>query len=131
MRLKTYLLVAMVLVLAMGIGCSGQSSSSGGGVPSTAYLRSFVGTWNLLSSTEGKWPQQITFNADGTGSNSGGTLPSGNFTWTQQGSQVVITFPEGDTTTISNVIFLSGNTTINTIILSLPSGKGTATYNRA
>ena len=40
MRLKTYLLVAMVLVLAMGIGCSGQSSSSGGGVTSTAYLRS-------------------------------------------------------------------------------------------
>lgn len=130
MRLKTYLLAAMILVLAMGIGCSGQSSSSGGGVPSTAYLRSFVGTWNLLSSTEGKWPQQITFDANGTGY-SGGTLPSGYFTWTQQGSHVVITFPEGDTTTINSVIFLSGNSTINSIILSLPSGKGTATYNRA
>lgn len=123
MRLKTYLLAAMVLVLAMGIGCSGQSSSSGGGFTSTTL----VGTWNLFSSTKGSWPQQITFVSDGTGSNSGGTLPSSSFTWTQQGSQVVITFPAGDTTTINNVVFLSGNS----IILALPSGGGTATYNRA
>ncbi len=108
MRLRIYLLAAMILVLAMGIGCSGQSSSSGGGFTGSTI----VGTWNLFSSTEGKWPQQITFNANGTGSNSGGTTPSSTFTWTQQGSQIVITFPEGNTTMINNVIFLSGNSII-------------------
>jgi hypothetical protein len=38
MRLKNYLLVAMVLGLAMGIGCSGQSSSSGGGFTGTTLV---------------------------------------------------------------------------------------------
>ena len=126
MRLKTYLLAAMILVLAMGIGCSGQSSSSGGGFSGSTI----VGTWNLVSSTGGSWPQQITFNANGTGTNSGGTLPSSTFTWAQNGSQIVLTFPEGDTTVTDNVIFLANNSIILTIPPAGHTDRFTATYNR-
>jgi hypothetical protein len=127
MRLKTYLLVAMVLVLAMGIGCSGQSSSSGGGFTGS----NIVGTWNLFSSTGGSWPQQITFNADGTGTNIGGSTPNSTFSWTQQGSQIVITIPAGSATVTDNVIFLSGNSIILTIPPAGHTDRFTATYNRA
>jgi hypothetical protein len=125
MRLKTYLCLGLVLVLALGMGCSSggssSGSSSGGGSPAT-----IVGTWNLVSSTGGTWAQQVVFNSNGTGSTSGGTAPSQTFTWTQQGSQVVMTFQGGGTLTINNVTSPVGNS--NTLADS--SGR-TATYSRA
>ena len=121
MRLNTYLLLALVLVLAMAMGCSSGSSSSGGGSSAT-----IVGTWNLVSSTGGTWAQQVIFNSNGTGSTSGGTAPSQTFTWTQQGSQVIMAFQGGGTLTINNVASPVGNS--NTLADS--SGR-TAIYSRA
>jgi hypothetical protein len=124
MRLKTYVLVALVLVTAMGMGCSSGSSSSGGssggGSPQT-----IVGTWNLVSSSGGVWSQQAVFNSNGTGTLSGGTAPNVNFTWTQQGSQVTLTQGGNTIAVINNVPSPVGNT------VTLSSGGQTATYNRA
>jgi hypothetical protein len=109
MRLKTYLFLGLVLVLAMGMGCSSGSSSDGGssGVSSSTT----VGTWNLVSSTGPIWPKQITFNANGSGafSGSGGATPSSTFSWTRQGSQLSLTYPNGSTETFT-ILSESGNT---------------------
>ena len=109
MRLKTYLCLGLVLVLAMGMGCSSGGSSSGGS--SSGGSSTTVGTWNLVSSTDPIWPKQITFNANGTGSysGSGGAIPSGTFSWTRQGSQILLAFPNGSTETFT-ILSESGNT---------------------
>jgi hypothetical protein len=125
MRLKTYLFLGLVLILAMGMGCSSGSSSNGGssGVSSSTT----VGTWNLVSSTGGNWPKQITLNANGTGSYSGagGEFPSGTFSWTRQGSLLLITFSDGSTET-NTILSESGNTR------TLKDSFGTtANYSRA
>jgi hypothetical protein len=100
MSLNTYLLLGLVLILAMVTGCSsGSSSGSSSGVSSSTT----VGTWNLVSSTGGNWPKQITFLPNGTGSYSGagGANPSSNFSWTRQGSQLLLVFPNGSTETFT------------------------------
>jgi len=118
---KKLMFVLFLIGLIFIFGCGGGGSSSGGGSsPSTV-----VGTWNLVSSTGGTMPQQVIFNSDGTGSISGG-VPSDTFTWTQQGSQVIMTFQRGGTTTISNLPSPVGNT------VTLVNSSGVrATYTRA
>ena len=59
---KTFLLVALVLVLAMGMGCGGGSDTISGGDTSSPI----IGTWNRADSNV-TFPQQIVFNANGTG----------------------------------------------------------------
>jgi hypothetical protein len=123
MHLKTYLLVAMVLVLAMGMGCSGGGSSSGGSSSNT-----IAGTWNRISGSNS--PTQVIFNSDGTGSYSGAPpsstgATSGSFTWTQTGSTVTLTQGSSTMGTITNVPSPVGNT------VSVISGGITSTYNRA
>lgn len=81
MRGKNWLLVAMILLLAIGMGCGGGGSSSGG---SSSTAGTFVGTWNKVSSTGtgSALADQIIFNSDGTGSYSGKNSGAANFTWT-------------------------------------------------
>jgi len=67
MRLKIFVLLSVVLVMALGMGCGGGGSSSGGssGGSSTgggSSTPSVAGTWNLVSS--GRFPSQIVFNTD-------------------------------------------------------------------
>lgn len=121
--MKTAITVLCLLFIAMMISCSsgGGSSSSGGGGSS----QTIVGTWNLVNSTGGAWPQQAVFNSDGTGQFSGGSPFTGAFTWNQQGSQVTITQSGRTIATISNVTSQVGNS------VTLSSGGQTATYNRA
>jgi len=117
------MLFPFVLILLLVSCGGGGGSSSGGGSSDT-----IVGTWFMRVSTVGTWPRQVTFNSNGTGSNSSsvdGSFPSGTFTWTQQGSQVVMTFQGGGTITINNVPSPVGNT----ITLANSSGQ-TATYSR-
>ena len=124
---KTWLLLAMILLLAIGMGCGGGGSSSGGGGSDT-----IVGTWNRVSSTGtgANMPEQLIFNSNGTGSYSGSATGSGTLTWTQQGSQLTITIQGVGTITVNNMSSPVGNT----FTLGLYSGgtlTGTATYNRA
>jgi hypothetical protein len=125
MRLITYLCLGLVLVLAMGMGCSSGGSSNGGssGVSSSTG----IGTWNLVSSTGGNWPKQITFLSNGTGSYSGagGANPSGTFTWTRQGNTIINTFPNGSTVTYTVVTEVG-----NTATMADPAGTN-GTYSRA
>ena len=125
MRLKTYLCLGLVLVLAMGMGCSSGGSSSGGS--SSGGSSTTVGTWNLVSSTGPGWPKQITFLSNGTGeySGAGGAYPSMTFTWTRQGNQLLLVYPDGDTST-STILTEGGNTST-----MRDSSGATGTYSRA
>lgn len=122
MHLKTYNLLALVLLLSVGMGCSSGGTSSSGGVASGGDP-ALVGTWNLAS-TGGNFPQKIFFNSNGTGSYlfTGGTTT--NFTWAQSGSTVTISTGSIQPATI-NLSSPIGNT------FNLNSGGGTGTYNRA
>ena len=123
MHLKTYKLLALVLLLSVGMGCGSSGTSSSGGVASGGDP-ALVGTWNLASSGSGNFPQKIFFNSNGTGSYlfTGGTTT--NFTWTQTGSTVVINTGAIQPATI-NLSSPIGNT------FNLNSLGGTGTYNRA
>jgi len=118
MRSKTYLFLGLVLVLAMGMGCSNGGSSGGGS------SQAIVGTWNLVSSTDARWAPQITFNANGTGQNSAGTL-KGTFTWTQTGNEVTTNYVGGSVSTFTFVLSPDSNTS------TASSGGSTAVYKRA
>jgi hypothetical protein len=121
MYLKTFLLLSLFLLLAIGMGCSSgdtTSSISGGGGDASLY-----GTWNLVSSTGG-FPQRITLNSNGTGTY---TYSSGNNTsinWSQSGNTVNITTGSASAATINNLTFPVGNTWV------LNSLGGTGTYTR-
>jgi hypothetical protein len=121
--MKKVITVLFLLCIAMTISCSsgGGGSSSGGGVSS----QTIVGTWTLTNSTGGTWPQKAVFNSDGTGQFSGGSNFDGAFTWTQQGSQVIITQGGRTIATINNVTPPIPNN------VSLSSGGLTAIYSRA
>jgi hypothetical protein len=128
MRLKIYVLLSMVLVMALVMACggggsSGSGTSSGGGTsaaPSSSgggnSSNSLVGSWVLVSSNYAGVSQRFTFNAGGSGS-----WDSGSLTWTQQGNQAQVIL-----TGISEVITvtLTGDTIYTT-------GSATATYKRA
>ncbi len=118
-------LITLVLTMMafVNFGCGGGGGSSSGG--SSGSTSNIVGTWNLVSSTGGPWPSQITFNSDGTGN----ALPSvtfGAFTWTQQGNQVTVKMG------IAIVTIANLPSSANSVTLTFTSGgTGTATYNRA
>jgi hypothetical protein len=124
MHSKTYLLVAFVLVLAMGMGCSSGSSSGGSSNVSSSgggSSQTIVGTWSQVSSTDPIWWQQITFNANGTGQDSSNI----SFTWTQTGNQITVNYGSGNLYTFTYVLSPDGKT-------STASGGGTtAAYKRA
>jgi hypothetical protein len=128
MRLKIYVLLSMVLIMALVMACGGGGSSgtsSGGGTsaPSSSSgggssSNSLVGSWVLVSSNYAGVSQRLTFNAGGNGS-----WDSGSLTWTQQGNQAQVIL-----TGISEVITvtLTGDT-----IFTAGSSGATATYKRA
>jgi hypothetical protein len=119
-RLAWIVLLLTLIVFALGCGSGGGSSGGSSGTTSGA-----VGTWNLVSSTGGPWPTQITFNADGTGTASP-SAAFGAFTWTQQGNQITIKMGS------SVVIINSVPAAATSITLTLTSGAtGTSTYSRA
>ena len=121
MHLKTFLSVALVLVLAMGMGCGGGSSissTSGGDSSSTV-----IGTWTLVSSNGGVYPQRIVFTTNGgTYYYSNGATT--NFSWSQSGN--LVTISAGSNVTASITLDPSS---ANTFTLNGISGSGT--YNRA
>ena len=119
MHLKTYLLVALVMVLAMGMGCGSGSSigtTSGGG------SNTVVGTWTLVSSTGGVYPQQIVFTTNGGTYyySNGSTTP---FSWSPSGN--VITISTGSNL---NATITLASSSVNTFTLNGVSGSGV--YNR-
>jgi hypothetical protein len=120
-RLSRIALLLALIVIALGCGGGGGSSSGG----SSATASGAVGTWNLVSSTGGPWPSQITFNADGTGTASP-SAAFGAFTWTQQGNQITIKM--GATVVTINSVPAAATS----ITLTFTTGAtGTSTYNRA
>lgn len=123
MHLRTCKLLALVLLLAMGMGCSSSGTTTSGGVAAGGDA-SLVGTWNL-SSGSGNFPQKIIINSNGTGSYifAGGTTSS--FNWTQSGNSVTISTGSVQSAVINNLSSPVGNT------FTLNSLGGSATYNRA
>ena len=124
MHLKTYKLLALVMLLSLGMGCGGGGTTNSGGVASGGDA-SLVGTWNLVNSGGGNFPQKILINSNGTGSYlfTGGT--TSNFTWTQSGTTVTISTGSLQAASINNLSSPVGNT------FTLNSLGASASYNRA
>jgi hypothetical protein len=101
MHFKTYLLVALVLILAIGMGCGGNSSTSSGGGGNSII----VGTWTLVSQTPGHdFPIRIVFNSDGSGSF---TLSNGfneGISWSLDSTGTVVTINLGGTIDLTSVV---------------------------
>ncbi|MBA4394302.1 MAG: hypothetical protein C0407_12195 [Desulfobacca sp.] len=119
MHLKTFLLLTLVLLSAIGTGCTGPTSS--GSNTGTGGDASLYGTWNLVSSSGGVYPQRITLNSNGTGTYAGGI--DSNINWSQSGSQVAITTGASQAAYINNLTYPVGNT----FTLSASSGSGVYT----
>jgi hypothetical protein len=128
MRAKAYWLIGLVMVLALSMACggggsSGTTSSGGGGTLSGSSTSgtgtttsSVVGTWLLVSSNYDGSSGFLGFNANGTGSFSGGSL-----NWSQQ----------GDLITATSILFTASiSISGNTLYFSDSNGVK-ATYNRA
>lgn len=102
MNSKAFISATLVLLLAIGMGCSGGGTSSGGmgsagsGSGGGSSTSAMVGTWNLSGSNGANTPQQITFNPNGTGTYSGSALGSGTCTWTLAGNQLTVAYQNGD-----------------------------------
>jgi hypothetical protein len=121
MQLKTFLLLTLVLLSAVGMGCGGGSSS--GSSTGTGGDASLYGSWNLVSSSGGVFPQRITLNSNGTGTYSGNI--NSNINWSQSGNQVAITTGASQAAYIRDLTFPVGNT------FTLYASSGSGVYTRA
>jgi hypothetical protein len=126
MHSKTYLLVALVLVMAMGMGCSsGGSSSGGGGIDSTVNVS---GTWKGTGNAPQTGTQPTTLILTQSGNNVSGTWDGLAVTGAVSGNQLALTFTpftlngvnitgSGLATvtgnSMSGTLSLTGNTTVN------------------
>ncbi len=122
MKSKVTFLVVLGLLFVFLMGCGG---SYGGG--SSTYS-TIVGTWNKASFTGdgANLPDQLIFDAKGTGSYSGAVSGAANFTWTYGGTTLIIN-PQG-----GKAIVLTApqvGTVTSPLTLTTSTG-GTATYNR-
>jgi hypothetical protein len=130
MRLKTYLLVALVLVMAMGMGCSSGSSSggssSGGGV--TDNTANVAGTWKGTGNSPLTGSAPTTLILSQSGNNVSGTWDGLAVTGTVSGNQLNLTFTpltlNGVNVTGSGSATVTGNSMSGTLTL-----KGTTTVN--
>ncbi|MGA3084306.1 MAG: hypothetical protein ABSE95_05875 [Thermodesulfobacteriota bacterium] len=96
MRRKTWLLLAMVLLLAIGMGCGGGGGSSGGGGGSSNNLFPKPGYWSgpgisfTVSSDSSKVSGNIASNSIGNASFSGSVIAGAGF----------IAYVNGDTNSV-------------------------------
>lgn len=88
MRLKTFLLVGLVVALAMGIGCSSGSSSGGGGNNSAVNVS---GTWKGTGNTPQTGTLPTTLILGQSGNNLAGTWDGLDVTGAVSGNQLALT----------------------------------------
>jgi hypothetical protein len=108
MQRRISLLAGMVMILATFLlGCGGGGSSSGGGTATN----SMVGSWDVVSWSGGRGapPDQMTNNADGTGTFSGTRTGSGTYTWSASGNTMIFTVAGGSGATSATVAWTDNN----------------------
>ena len=136
MKSKGSFLVVFGLLLVFLMGCGGTSSGISALNGGTTYL-SIAGTWTKsddLSTGDGAaLPEQLTFNANGYGSSSGGVYAAALFYWTYQGTTLSFNHSaqigQQDVTPFLVLIAPQVGTVTSPLTLTTLTG-GTATYNR-
>jgi hypothetical protein len=146
MHRRTYLLVTMVLMFTsfiLGCGSGGGSGSGGSSTTTTGSSTttmttvpaafSLVGTWDQVGWTGGSAigtpPDQMIFNAGGTGSMSGTRSGSATFTWSVSGN--TLTLNVGGSPSISTITWIDSNNIASTMPLGGgPSSGHTLTMRR-
>jgi hypothetical protein len=125
MRSKDFFLMVFGLLFLLLTGCGGGGTSTGS---SSSTYQTIVGTWNETAYTgDGvNLPTQLIFNENGTGSFSGATSGSANFTWVYQGTTLTLN-PTGRASIVLTAPQVG--TVVSPLTLTT-STRGTVTYTR-